>query len=544
MRRAPSPLRPFLLDWALYLKAGRERQNAREKAMKTNLFVCAAVLTLLAVLTMPTHVSAQQPQYRLVDMGTFGGPSSHINPGSGNDFGQHLTVLNRRGEVSGFADTPIPDPFPNLCFWDCYVTHAFRSNKTGVLTDLGALPGGGSSLSTWITDNGLMAGFSENGEADPLYTGLPQLRAVFWRSGKIKDLGTLPEGGYESAASSVNSSGLVVGAALNAVPDSNSMQPGLFNLWGGALNPPYGYESRAFLWDEEHGMQDLGTLGGTDAQALLINERGQILGHSYTGSNPSPFCNYPLATDSFLWERKNGMVDLGSLGGTCTLAFDLNQKGQVVGLSNLEGDQAQHAFLWSDGVLRDLGGSLGGSYTGTSALNERGEAAGYAYFADDVTFHAVLWKGIGNMTDLGVLGSDQCSVATAINDRGQIAGTSISNCTAEEPAATAFLWRNGWLFDLNQLIPGNSPLHLEYVETINDRGEIAGTGVDANGNEHAYLLVPCDDKSSDCDGELAGEESTAFPAPQTQGPPHSESPAVRRMLHQTVPPLSPRAAAR
>jgi probable HAF family extracellular repeat protein len=508
--------------------------------VKKNPSVYIAAIILFGS-AMAAPLSAQQPRYKLIDMGTFGGPSSYINPGSANDFGQHVTVLNRKGEITGFADTSKPDPFPNYCFSDCYVAHAFRSNRSGVLTNLGALHGGGSSLSTWITDNGLMARFSENGETDPLYPGLPQLRAVLWQDGKIKDLGTL-EGGYQSEANAVNSSGQVVGASLNTIPDSNSMQPATFNLWY-QLQPPYGYQTRAFVWSKEDGMLDLGTLGGADAQALLINERGQILGHSYIGSTQSPSCNYPLATDSFLWDNEKGMVDLGTLGGTCTLGFDLNQKGQVVGVSNLEGDQVSHAFLWSNGVLNDLGGSLGGSFTGTSALNERGEAAGFATLSDNVTFHAVLWRRVGHMTDLGVLGNDQCSYATGINTREEVVGTSISVCNSDNANFRAFLWQHGSMMtDLNALIPSGSPLYLQFVETINDRGEIAGTGVDASGNEHAFLLVPCANNSpSGCDtgGAAVAAPAQAMPAERALTPTHN---SIRPMLSaQWKNPLDPSA---
>ena len=67
----------------------------------------------------------------------------------------------------------MPDLFaPNFCFEDCFVAHAFQW-QNGALTDLGAIPGGGSSVSTWITPNGLIAGLSQTGGTDPLFSGLP-----------------------------------------------------------------------------------------------------------------------------------------------------------------------------------------------------------------------------------------------------------------------------------------------------------------------------------------------------------------------------------
>jgi uncharacterized membrane protein len=82
-------------------------------------------------------------------------------------------------------------------------------------------------------------------------------------------------------------------------------------------------------------VQDLGTLGtGNDAAAGLINERGQVIGVSYTSSAPNAMCAlfslFTFTTGSFLWDRKNGMKDIGGLGGTCTLANDLNNDGQII----------------------------------------------------------------------------------------------------------------------------------------------------------------------------------------------------------------------
>jgi len=497
--------------------------------MKSRTLTWIIAITLLTTLAIPPRFAAQDQKkthhhYKLVDMGTFGGPESYLVTGSGQDF-VGSSVLNGGGTVAGFADTSLPDPFPNFCFSDCLVAHSFQAGSGGVLTDLGALPGGGSSAPIWITANGLIGGVSENGQTDPLYPGgFPENHAVLWQQGTILDLGTLPDGGYQSEANAVNNSGQVVGTALNTTADANSMAVG--NYW--YFDVPYGYQERAFLWDQEQGMQDLGTLGGADAEALFINERGQVVGHSYTGSTASSLCQYPLLTDSFIWEKNTGMVDLGTLGGTCTEATDLNQKGQVVGSSNLAGDQSQHAFLWSHGAIHDLGGSLGGSFLGAYGVNEYGEAAGYAYHPDNTIFHAVLWRGIGQMTDLGVIGDDQCSYAAVINASEQVAGSSISSCTTEEPAFRAFLWEDGSIFDLNTLIPPGSALYLQVVQAINDRGEVAGQGVDSSGNNHAFLLIPCDGSHpgvEGCDYSLADESTAASSARPRYSP--SGSPRMR-----------------
>jgi probable HAF family extracellular repeat protein len=350
--------------------------------MKSRTLTCITAITMLAALALPLGLRLtaheQQPRYKLIDLGTFGGPQSYLVVNNV----QASMVLNNQGTVAGWADTSTPDPFPNFCLnFDCFVSHVFQS-RNGVLTHLGALPGGASSQPTWISANGLIAGISQNGMIDPLIAGLPELRAVLWRNGNITDLGTLPEGGYESLALAVNSRGQVAGIALNTVPDPNSMLVGL------------GYQSRAFLWQKEL-MQDLGTLGGTDAQAVLINESGQVSGWSYTSSNPTSASGctsnlFVLTTGSFI-SQDGKMTDLGNFGGTCTLAADLNNRGQVAGLSYLAGDFASHPFLWDRGVLTDLG-TLGGSGGVGAAINDAGEIAGYASLPGDQITHGFLWK--------------------------------------------------------------------------------------------------------------------------------------------------------
>jgi probable HAF family extracellular repeat protein len=472
---------------------------------------CRLVANTFAALVIAPQLLAQQlavhaHHYKLIDLGTLGGTQSYFSPGGGNEFGQYSQVLNERGQVAGLANTALEDPYaPNFCFdltGDCLVTRAFSAQDAGPLKDLGALPNGASSAATWISANGLVAGLAQNGELDPLIPGFPVSHAVLWRKGQILDLGSLPEGGYESYAAAANTRGQVVGAALDTVPDPNSMG----NFW----LPSAALQTRAFLWEHGKGMQDLGTLAGSsDAQATLINEAGQVVGWSYTGSNPIPAnaCNpaatpagFALETGSFIWEAGIGMRDLGGFGGHCTVATDLNDRGQIVGSSNLAGDQASDAFLWELGIMHHLGGSLGGSNAGAFAVNQLGGAAGFAYLPGNTLFHAVLWRHLGELTDLGVIGADQCSFATSINERLQIVGSSLSGCTTSSPTFRAVLWQDGALFDLNALIASDATLYLQQVETINNRSEIAGTGVDQLGYTHAFLLIPCDDTHADVAG--------------------------------------------
>jgi probable HAF family extracellular repeat protein len=504
--------------------------------MKSKVLTSLTTMALFAVLsasaqsTQNHKIYPKRYRYQLIDMGTFGGPSSYLATTNGvTGPGAVNQVLNNQGTVVGWGDTSTLDPYAPNCFnpfGDCFLPHSFQWHE-GDLTDLGVFPGGDASLTTWISDSGLIAGQARNGLVDPLLPGVAEVRAVLWKAGQITDIGTL--GGNESAGFSVNNRGQVVGLATNTIPDPFSF---------------FVTQLRAFLW-QDGVIQDLGTLGGPEAWALFVNERGQVAGFSFTNSIPNPVldaCGANVPTEvPFLWEKDKGMTSLGTLGGTCGLPYGLNNRGQVVGLSDLAGDSTSHPFLWGGGSLTDLG-TLGGSFGIAMGINDAGAVVGGATNENDQAFLAFLWKH-GVMTNLGTLNGDDCSFAFHINSMGQIVGTSFP-CAGG--AAHGFLWQNGFMTDLNDLLPpGSSLTSWGDGIFINDRGEIAGVSVLPDGDLHAFLLIPCDENHrgiKGCNYSLVNLSPTPSAHAATQKVPGITAPVApwRRNLRSDFPALVPR----
>jgi probable HAF family extracellular repeat protein len=480
--------------------------------MKSRFSKCLAAIMWFAMLAIPAWLAAQEQQqnkhqlrYKLVDLGTFGGPQSWVF----GAFEAPAAIVNNKGTVVGGADTPNSNPnYPNINpflgpallfgYADPFVFQAFKRDE-GTLVNLGTLPAGYNSFPFWISGNGLIAGASENGVIDPV-GGYPEVRAVLWKDGQIMDLGTL-SGKSESAALAGNNRAQVVGAAFDAA-----------------------FNSRAFLWTEEHGLQDLGTLGACCAIAGSINEGGQIAGESGLCDT----CNQ----DVFLWEN-GSMQRIPDFGGPFSFHYALNNRGQVVGQSDLPGGAYAHPFLWDKNKgLRDLGLLPSGLSGSAHWINEAGEIVGLSGIQNDQFFHAVLWKH--GITDLGTVDGDLCSLAGGINSHGQIVGGTFDCNTAA--FLHAFLWENpGPMVDLNTLVAPGSGLALTFATSINDRGEIAGQGVTPSGENHAFLLSPCEGDDDGCPG---GRESAVLqrnPAPHVERSRASPPLPVRRMNRYHVP---------
>jgi probable HAF family extracellular repeat protein len=447
----------------------------------------------------------RQPRYKLIDLGTFGGVTSYINPvGNGGPY------MNGKGMVVGSSMTSIPIP-PNQNGYPCpsppdEVFHAMQWRLSGVteLRSLGISSDCGNALA--INDRGETVGTSENGKLD-LATGVLQLRAVMWKDGHIRNLGTL--GGKHSFAGAINDQGEIVGFALNKIPDPYS----LFDFGIGGFTS--GTQTRAFLWRDGH-MQDLGTLGGPDAWAVFVNEHSQVAGYSYTNSAPNSATGVPTV-NPFLWTAEGGIVDLGTLGGAYGVPVGLNNRGQVIGISGLASDPAAcltgtdpencHPFFWDGEKLIDLNTStIGGNPVSADAITDAGDILGAECFPNGACSAYIRSNGVAMA--LGALPGDCVSEAFVMNSRGLIAGGSL-NCNSG--TIRAVLWEDGRVFDLNALISGSSDLLLVEANAINDRGEIAGNGFPAGCTDvsctHAYVLIPCDHSNDE-----HGDDTSDSPA--------------------------------
>lgn len=275
-----------------------------------------------------------------------------------------------------------------------------------------------------------------------------------WQNGQLLNLGTLCAGCFlaGSFGSGINGAGEVVGYTHV----SPSQPPHAFVYRGGR-------------------MIDLGTGfgSGSSSAAWNVNTAGQVVGQR-ARSQSSPL-------RAALWHGST-IRDLGTLGGstnqpfaTESIAYAINDAGQVVGTALPRSGYPLHGFVWQNGVMRDLG-TLGGNTEATVAqdIANTGQIVGSSQNATGQTHAFVRTNGV--MRDLGTLGGNY-SAAYGINERGQIVGGSrISDSPDRANAGHAVLWVDGVPVDLNEQVINLPPdVALETARDINDDGVIVGT---------------------------------------------------------------------
>ncbi|MBV8207816.1 MAG: hypothetical protein JO041_13565 [Acidobacteria bacterium] len=324
--------------------------------------------------------------------------------------------------------------------------------------------------------------------------------AILWNGSSQTDLGTL--GGLNSSVfGAPNAFGQVVGAAETSDPDPNGEDFCGFYASGAPLS---GTTCRGFLW-HAGSMTQLPTLGGYNGAANGINSQGVVAGNAETATpdltcppfNPSQGQYQVLEDKPVVWE--NGHIhELPTyVGDPDGFAIAINDHGQVAGASGvcsafnaIDGFYISpvHALLWDHGRTINLG-SLGGAFGNQAhGMNNRGQVVGASDLAGDSVFYGFVWSERTGMQAIPPVLGDAYSAALGISDLGVVTGVSIDSTFTN---LHAFVVVNGVTTDLNTLIPRNSPLQLLTACGINSRGEITGLAVEkSTGQYRGYLAIP------------------------------------------------------
>jgi probable HAF family extracellular repeat protein len=371
----------------------------------------------------PSRAVAAAVQYQVVKLPSLG----VLNRGM---------AINSQGWVAGWAQQA--NGSRRAAFW--------RGDAYGALGTLG----GPSTMVPWPGQNdaGVIVGISHTGDTDPndeewscelgdfvLETTDLACRGFVYDNGTMRELPTL--GGTHGFATDVNNSGLVVGWAETATPDSTCVDAQVLQF-------------RAVVWDPKAGngkvkVRALRPFGDDPVSAAtVINDQGEVAGIS-------GICDQAVgrfsAIRAVVWDKSGKPAEIPNLGGrTWHTPMDMNERGDVVGFSNPEGEDPEGDFI----------------------------------------AQAFLWvRGSTIAVNLGTLDDDPLSEAFAINEEGQIVGVSFGGLLGPR----AFLYENGELHDLNDLIDGDD-VFLS-AQDINDAGQITGRVRDAvTGETLAFIATP------------------------------------------------------
>lgn len=285
-----------------------------------------------------------------------------------------------------------------------------------------------------------------------------------------------------SSAYSINDSGHILG--FTTAGDSFVYQNGSVN-WPSIprYSSPAGINSNGVVVGNSAGRgfvynngvtQFLNGFSGSpySTKAEGINDAGQIVGSAWNTQG----------TQRATIISNGSLTDLGGLSTTgWSAGHAINNSGQVTG--EAQASYGGHAFITRNGEMIDLGAFAWGVSRGW-AINDIGQVAGTSLI-NNIEKHAFITTVDDRMIDIGLSGYS--SEAFGINNAGQAVGY-FGGHNGE--SKRAFVTLNGVMTDLNTLIAANIGWTLMEAYDVNNSGQIVGLGIAANGIQRAFLLNP------------------------------------------------------
>lgn len=299
-------------------------------------------------------------------------------------YGEYRSMLNNAGDTAGYFTTDYTDPetgmsdtWTDTILWDknnnpTYIGRDYSYTPGYRVYDInnsGQIAGDDYSASIWdkakgissIVSPGYSAAINEEGKVVGSYLVDDKARAFIWdKTSGIRDLGSM--GGQDTKATDINYSGMVVGVS----------------------------GSHGFIWDEHNGLRDISVLtgrsdllyGGTPGLGapspvpIKINDAGTLLVNS--------------ASDSYIWNKYYGLVDIGS----SLTNLNINNSDIIAG-TKITGDlehpwgpvsSLSFAFVWDkDKGILNLNDLLpdfmreGWDLVSVQAINDSGRILAFGY---------------------------------------------------------------------------------------------------------------------------------------------------------------------
>jgi probable HAF family extracellular repeat protein len=343
------------------------------------------------------------------------------------------------------------------------------SGPTVTVEDLG--PTGVVTYGRGVNATGLVAGYGNDGTLDFGFT-----HGATWA------LVPPPDAGDALRALAVNDSGIVVGSYT---PPSGFPLPYRFDSVSNVLTP-------------------VPLLSGAgNATAVAVNATGVVAG--FTGGGK---------THGFLQSGALAAVDIGDLksGSGFSWATGINAANVVVGYA-IDATGHQQAVRF-DGGLHVLS-PLGTLHSQANGINDSGVVVGWSQdtSVSPAKTLATRWANDTTPQSLGTLGGTM-SAALAVDNNGDVAGWS----TTAANEMHAFLWQNGTMTDLNDLLPSNSGWVLTSATALNNAGVVVGDG-QFNGVQHAFRLTITSQNDADTTAPVI---AWVHVSPDTLWPPNNQ----------------------